>query len=916
MLKPKENYMSILKGLRILDQNLKKDTKDSGRKYCIDELDNHNIIAHDLNNIAEATEKAAMQHTLLFYSYLKSALLDWGGINKWVLQGNDKFDFLILDDLMWEQKWPEKSGEREREFLKSLMKVKALAEEISDRKWNFHRLLRPSGDKTFYKYVLGVIKEDDQISYELIPIEATKSKEPNNKKRICDFTHLLIDWKIDDKDEQSGLNLVRDLKTYIAKNSEKISTIPELLILTRNPDPVTIQSALESGASGYIVKDNIASLPYVVGRAGKPLTVAEKKEIDEFTSDNFPSLRNFPAFVPKALYFDVWKKNSEFERKNNGHNENSFDDPVIVGEHKKWLKKIPKADLHVHFGTAIPLDICYELAIISVYRWLNQYEYKAGSEGYKGSDKDKKRQITDAKNLIEKILKAAVECDKAKDAEGFRVCYMESFKKITNIYEVVTVNNTIKRLHRIFDKLSEELIACLVVVGLGYLRKNGYTEDSIKDRIGELGKISNILNILNQKNALNPLLKFYLQDTTKIIEDAVKIYDSKQINISLYYNFSIKLESFDPLSSLLSIPDELQSQALGLPKYLGAGDLVGASLLQFTETLLLASYRIPIWAAEQNIWHQELRAGANGFLKSLKNPTIATKVMMLGLYAGIKTVVEAHDKPVTTSVLITAKRHKDKEDIKEAVQLAAEFVTRNEKGVEDTNSQEFIPKVLGMDLAGAERGNLPDDLVESFKESFKRCLMMTVHAGEDESVESVWQAVYSLHASRVGHGLRLDDHSDLKRLFKDRQLCVELCPKSNQFTNGYAFKDHEKPEELCYVLKDYMDYGIPLTINTDNPAISHRAHGHKMDYPLSEEYLALPSLICTSPGNCKKSNSGCKRDKSFFINCLLILKLIYNGFKYSFLSPKEKARLIEYADREVFNALAEEFLDVYISAER
>jgi len=354
-----------------------------------------------------------------------------------------------------------------------------------------------------------------------------------------------------------------------------------------------------------------------------------------------------------------------------------------------------------------------------------------------------------------------------------------------------------------------------------------------------------------------------------------------------------------------------------LPKYLGAGDLVGASLLQFAETLLLASYHIPKWAAEQNVWHQELRAGPTGYLKGLGNSTIATKIMMLGLSAGIKKVQEKAKKNqrntyLTTSVLITAKRHKDKEDIKKSALLATEFITKNESNEDNNESQDFIPKVLGMDLAGIEKGNLPEDLVAQFRESFRRCLMMTVHAGEDESVESIWQAVYSLHASRVGHGLRLDDHPDLKRLFKDRQLCVELCPKSNKFTNGYALYNKETPyNETYFVFENYWKYGIPLTINTDNPLLSHRADNMKMPYPLCEEYIVLPHLLGTNSKRLDKTD-----DKPFFINRLLILKLIYNSFKYSFLSPKEKARLIECTDTEVFNILAKEFLDVYISGKR
>lgn len=926
---------NILIKLHFLDEKFKEEEKF--KDYHIDEIGSHEKIAHDDKE----------KKKLLFYSHLREALLDWSKQNKWVLSNEDSdgykedFNFLILDDVIWKEDWPEESS-REEDFETYLKKCLRITNKLSDRKWTVYRLKKgEDGVNRFAKQIKNIL-EDKAACFESIFSE--KNKANSSPTRLKDFlkktkithilekteiTHILVDWMLDESGNYIGFNLVRELNSWIDRNKENLNIIPEILILSRSNDPVTIQSALDAGASGYIVKDNIGELPLIVGRAGRPLKVKQADEINDLLIDNFPSLKSFPTFVPKSLYFDIWKKNPDIDPNgviSGGTKE--YDKPSILNEHREWLKKIPKADLHVHFGTAIPIYICYDLAIISVYRWLNQYKYEAGSEDYKGSNRDKKQQITDAKNLIEEILKSAVEDRKEKNAESFRYRYIEAFKKITNIYEVVTVNNTIKRLHRRFDKLSEELIACLVVVGLGFLRKDGYTADSINARIKELDEIS---QTLFSGKIENPLLKFYLQDTTKIIKAVVEIYNDKRIEISPYYNFSKRIESFDPLSNLLSIPDQLRSPAQGLPKYLGAGDLVGSSILQFTETLLLASYHIPIWAARQNVWHQELRAGSSGFLKSLKNSTISTKVMMLGLYAGLKAVEkEVTEKSrtnkykyLTTSVLITPKRHKDKEEIKESVQIATEFIAKNEEAAKEINSKGFIPKVLGMDLAGIERGNLPEEIVEQFRESFKRCLMMTVHAGEDESVESVWQAVYSLHALRVGHGLRLDDHPDLKRLFKDRQLCVELCPKSNQFTNGYTLfkaekndvtnsnKQLEKVNISYYVFEDYWKYGIPLAINTDNPVLSYRANNTGMKYPLCEEYLALPHLLGT---NSKRSSISDNSPLS--INRLLILKLIYNGFKHSFLNPEDKACLIERADTEVFNTLAEEFLDVYISAER
>ena len=92
---------------------------------------------------------------------------------------------------------------------------------------------------------------------------------------------------------------------------------------------------------------------------------------------------------------------------------------------------------------------------------------------------------------------------------------------------------------------------------------------------------------------------------------------------------------FDPLSAMLST--DMVEQPYGLKRYLAASDLVGSSLLQFTDTLLLASMSIPEWAAARkqkcttvdnqneadNVTHLELRTTPAGFLRPYSFEVIA-----------------------------------------------------------------------------------------------------------------------------------------------------------------------------------------------------------------------------------------------------------------------------------------------------
>jgi len=90
--------------------------------------------------------------------------------------------------------------------------------------------------------------------------------------------------------------------------------------------------------------------------------------------------------------------------------------------------------------------------------------------------------------------------------------------------------------------------------------------------------------------------------------------------------------------------------------------------------------------------------------------------------------------------------------------------------------------VVAFDLTGDEK---QDDvralkkLAERFQPAFEGCLPVTVHAGVGSPAEKIWEAAYLLHADRVGHGLTLAQNPQLLQRFRDRDICLELCPTSN-----------------------------------------------------------------------------------------------------------------------------------------
>jgi adenosine deaminase len=141
--------------------------------------------------------------------------------------------------------------------------------------------------------------------------------------------------------------------------------------------------------------------------------------------------------------------------------------------------------------------------------------------------------------------------------------------------------------------------------------------------------------------------------------------------------------------------------------------------------------------------------------------------------------------------------------------------------------------VVGFDLAGAERGNPPRLFRESYEIARKGGLGLTVHAGEDEGPERIWEAVDLLGADRIGHGCSaVADRALLRRLARDRIL-VECCLTSN-YQTGAASRVAPHP------IFTFLEHGIPVAVCTDNTTVS--ATDQTAENGLLLERLAVDEL--------------------------------------------------------------------------
>ena len=138
--------------------------------------------------------------------------------------------------------------------------------------------------------------------------------------------------------------------------------------------------------------------------------------------------------------------------------------------------------------------------------------------------------------------------------------------------------------------------------------------------------------------------------------------------------------------------------------------------------------------------------------------------------------------------------------------------------------------VVALDLAGDE-ANWPGELfVEHFRRAREAGLHTIAHAGEADGARSVRQALLGLGAERIGHGIRAIDDDSVLDLLAERSIPLEVCPTSNLQTSTVAsWSEHPLPR--------FLERGLAVTINTDDPSISGIDLAH--EYRVAEEKLGL-----------------------------------------------------------------------------
>lgn len=283
-----------------------------------------------------------------------------------------------------------------------------------------------------------------------------------------------------------------------------------------------------------------------------------------------------------------------------------------------------------------------------------------------------------------------------------------------------------------------------------------------------------------------------------------------------------------------------------LEDYLTAFD-VTLSVLQTDEALYRAAYELAIDCARENVRYLEVRYSPVLHTRRGLKPTTIVDMVLDGLRRAKR------ETGIKSNVIVCGIRHIDPVT---SLRLAELAVAYKNKGV------------VGYDLAGAEEGYPSRDHQAAFQLILDNNVNVTIHAGEAFGPESIAQAVHYCGAHRIGHGVRLRENGDLLNYVNDHRIPLEMCPSSNVQTRSVAdMKSHP--------LKFYFDFGLRVTVNTDNRLITDTTASRELWVAHREMGFTLEDLVT----------------------------VIVQGFKSAFLPFREKRDLLVEVNRTISETL-------------
>lgn len=169
--------------------------------------------------------------------------------------------------------------------------------------------------------------------------------------------------------------------------------------------------------------------------------------------------------------------------------------------------------------------------------------------------------------------------------------------------------------------------------------------------------------------------------------------------------------------------------------------------------------------------------------------------------------------------------------------------------------------IAAVGLDSSEVGNPPSKFRDVFDKARAEGFLTVAHAGEEGSPDYIWEAIHLLKVSRIDHGVRCIEDSQLIDYLVAQQIPLTVCPLSNVKLRVFnSMADHN--------LKKLLDLGLCVTVNSDDPAYFG---GY-----IAENFMEAQAALSLT-----------RKD---------IYQLAKNSFTASFLSASDKQKFVNELD--------------------
>jgi adenine deaminase len=123
----------------------------------------------------------------------------------------------------------------------------------------------------------------------------------------------------------------------------------------------------------------------------------------------------------------------------------------------------------------------------------------------------------------------------------------------------------------------------------------------------------------------------------------------------------------------------------------------------------------------------------------------------------------------------------------------------------------YRSQFIGVGLDSSEMGHPPEKFTALFDACRELGLHIVAHAGEEGPPAYIESALDNLRVERIDHGVRILESTPLTQRVRDAKIALTVCPLSNiKLCVFKTLAEHN--------LKQLLDAGLKVTINSDDPA--------------------------------------------------------------------------------------------------